>query len=86
MISNRFPIRCSELPRRSCLDQIRGLGEQAEKSLNSNNHHEQISVDDAIASESGLTKTDSKKALDVIIKAIGGNLAQGDPVAVPCCQ
>ena len=37
---------------------------------------------DAIASESGLTKTDSKKALDAIIKAIGGSLAQGDPVAV----
>lgn len=31
---------------------------------------------DAIASESGLTKTDSKKALDAIIKAIGGSLAQ----------
>lgn len=37
---------------------------------------------DAIASESGLTKTDSKKALDAIIKAIGGSLAQGDPVAL----
>lgn len=37
---------------------------------------------DAIASESGMTKTDSKKALDAIIKAIGGSLAQGDPVAL----
>lgn len=37
---------------------------------------------DAIASESGLTKTDSKKALDAIIKAVGGSLSQGDTVAL----
>lgn len=37
---------------------------------------------DAIASESGLTKTDSKKALDAVIKAIGGSLSQGDTVAL----
>lgn len=37
---------------------------------------------DAIASESGLTKTDSKKALDAVIKAVGGSLSQGDTVAL----
>lgn len=37
---------------------------------------------DDIASESGLTKTESKKALDAIVKAIGGSLAQGEPVAL----
>lgn len=37
---------------------------------------------DAIASESGLSKTDSKKALDAIIKTVGESLAQGDPVAL----
>jgi len=37
---------------------------------------------DAIASDSGLTKADSKKALDAFIKVTGGALKGGDRVAL----
>lgn len=37
---------------------------------------------EAMASESGLTKADAKKALDAFIKATGGALAKGDRVAL----
>lgn len=37
---------------------------------------------DAIASETGFTKVDSKKALDGIIAAITGSLKKGDSVAL----
>ena len=37
---------------------------------------------DAIASESSLTKADSKKALDAFIKATSGALKKGDRVAL----
>lgn len=37
---------------------------------------------DAIAQESGLTKTDSKKALDAFISAIGGTLKKGDKISL----
>lgn len=37
---------------------------------------------DAIASESGLTKTDAKKALDGFISAIGSSLKKGDKISL----
>jgi len=36
----------------------------------------------AIATESGLTKTDSKKALDAVVKSISNALAEGDKVSL----
>ena len=36
----------------------------------------------AIAAESGLTKVDSKKALDAVIKSISGALQKGDKVGL----
>lgn len=37
---------------------------------------------DAIASESGLTKADSKKALDALIKAAGTTLKKGENITL----
>ena len=37
---------------------------------------------DAIASESGLSKADSKKALDAFVSAVSGALKQGDKIAL----
>ena len=37
---------------------------------------------DAIASESGLTKADSKRALDAFMKVTSGSLKKGDRVAL----
>jgi DNA-binding protein HU-beta len=37
---------------------------------------------EAMATESGLTKADSKKALDAFIKSTSGALAKGDRVAL----
>jgi DNA-binding protein HU-beta len=36
----------------------------------------------AIAAESGLTKVDSKKALDAVVKSISGALVKGDKVTL----
>ena len=37
---------------------------------------------DAIAAESGLTKVDSRKALDAVVKSISNALAHGDRVSL----
>jgi DNA-binding protein HU-beta len=37
---------------------------------------------DAIAAESGLTKADSKKALDALVKSVEGSLKKGESVTL----
>jgi len=37
---------------------------------------------DAIAAESGLTKVDSRKALDAVVKSISNTLAKGEKVSL----